>query len=207
MIPFSRTVDPFRRSTASTTDACSPPALASTRRPLDAYRQGIFPVKRRDPILWFRRIRAPCVPSRVHVSHSLRKSCARRRHDQVDCAFTARARRMCSAPRPTTPAHGSPGCAAYAAARAVSRIDRSVDGRRSPARSTASRWPSFRRISSRGAPTSRDRDGALAPQARSRCVRCFDASSNRHIWSPGRTHPRRGFLLRSRNGQETPAWG
>ena len=105
MIPFLGPADPFppvdQALDAPDGLLCAGASL-TTKRLVDAYRRGIFPwFNDGDPILWWSPDpRTVLRPSRVHVSHSLRK---RLRKDAflitIDRAFT-RVLDGCAAPRP-----------------------------------------------------------------------------------------------------------
>ncbi len=104
MIPFLGPADPFPpvdQALDHPDGLLAAGGSLSTRRLLDAYRRGIFPwFSEGDPILWWSPDpRTVLRPSRVHVSHSLRK---RLRKDAflitIDRAFT-RVLDGCAAPR------------------------------------------------------------------------------------------------------------
>ena len=104
MIPFLGPTDPF----PPVVDALEEPdgllaagGTLSTRRLVDAYRRGIFPwFNEGDPILWWSPDpRAVLRPSRVHVSHSLKKRLKKQAFlITFDRAF-ARVLDGCAAPR------------------------------------------------------------------------------------------------------------
>ena len=104
MIPFLGPADPFPPVDQALDDPDGLLAAGgslSARRLVDAYRRGIFPwFNEGDPILWWSPDpRTVLQPSKVHVSHSLRK---RLRKDAflvtIDRAF-ARVLDGCAAPR------------------------------------------------------------------------------------------------------------
>ena len=104
MIPFLGPADPFPPIDQALDDPdglLAAGASLSPRRLIDAYRRGIFPwFNEGDPILWWSPDpRTVLHPSRIHVSHSLRK---RLRKDAfritIDRAF-ARVLAGCAKPR------------------------------------------------------------------------------------------------------------
>ena len=104
MIPFLGPADPFPpvdQALDNPDGLLAAGASLSTRRLLDAYRHGIFPwFSEGDPILWWSPDpRTVLDPSRVHVSHSLRKRLRKEAFMiTIDRAF-ARVLEGCAAPR------------------------------------------------------------------------------------------------------------
>jgi leucyl/phenylalanyl-tRNA--protein transferase len=105
MIPFLGPADPFppvEQALDQPDGLLAAGGTLSTRRLVDAYRRGIFPwFNDGDPILWWSPDpRTVLRPSRIHVSHSLRKRL--RKEEFVvtfDRVFT-RVLHGCAAPRP-----------------------------------------------------------------------------------------------------------
>ena len=104
MIPFLGPADPFPPVEHALTDPDGLLAAGGTltlRRLVEAYRHGIFPwFNEGDPVLWWSPDpRTVLVPSRLHISHSLRK---RLKKDAflvtIDAAF-GRVLDGCAAPR------------------------------------------------------------------------------------------------------------
>ena len=104
MIPFLGPADPFPpvdQALDNPDGLLAAGGSLSTRRLLDAYRRGIFPwFSEGDPILWWSPDpRTVLRPSRVHVSHSLRKRLRKEAFFiTIDRAF-ARVLDGCAAPR------------------------------------------------------------------------------------------------------------
>ena len=105
MIPYLGPADPFppvEQALDQPDGLLAAGGSLSTRRLVDAYRRGIFPwFNEGDPILWWSPDpRTVLRPSRIHVSHSLRK---RLRKEEFlvtfDRVFT-RVLAGCAAPRP-----------------------------------------------------------------------------------------------------------
>jgi leucyl/phenylalanyl-tRNA--protein transferase len=105
MIPFLGPSDPFppvEQALDQPDGLLAAGASLSTRRLLDAYGRGIFPwFNEGDPILWWSPDpRTVLSPSRVHVSHSLRKRLKKEAFMiTIDRAF-GRVLDGCAAPRP-----------------------------------------------------------------------------------------------------------
>lgn len=105
MIPYLGPADPFppvEQALDQPDGLLAAGGTLSTRRLVDAYRRGIFPwFNDGDPILWWSPDpRTVLRPSRIHVSHSLRKRL--RKEEFVvtfDRVFT-RVLHGCAAPRP-----------------------------------------------------------------------------------------------------------
>ena len=182
MIPFLGPADPFPpvdQALDNPDGLLAAGASLSTRRLLDAYRHGIFPwFSDGDPILWWSPDpRTVLHPSRVHVSHSLRKRLRKEAFMiTVDRAF-AGVLDGCAAPRGGRRRHlAQPGDAPRlhrAARRRLRALDRSMDGRRARRRDLRRRdWPDvFRRVDVHAAHRRvEDRDGASGRAARSLVV-------------------------------------
>jgi leucyl/phenylalanyl-tRNA--protein transferase len=105
MIPFLGPTDPFppvEQALDNPDGLLAAGGSLSPRRLVDAYRHGIFPwFNEGDPILWWSPDpRTVLRPSRVHVSHSLRKRLRKNAFFiTIDRAFT-RVLDGCAAPRP-----------------------------------------------------------------------------------------------------------
>ena len=105
MIPFLGPADPFppvEQALDQPEGLLAAGGSLSTRRLVDAYRRGIFPwFNEGDPILWWSPDpRTVLRPSRIHISHSLRK---RLRKEEFVVTFDrvfARVLEGCAAPRP-----------------------------------------------------------------------------------------------------------
>ena len=140
MIPFLGPADPFppvEQALDQPDGLLAAGGSLTTRRLVDAYRRGIFPwFNEGDPILWWSPDpRTVLRPSRIHVSHSLRKK-LRKESFLVTHRSRVRARARWlrrAAPRRQRHVAQRRRCAApmrrlhHARARA---FDRSVDGRR-----------------------------------------------------------------------------
>jgi leucyl/phenylalanyl-tRNA--protein transferase len=104
MIPFLGPSDPFppvEQALDEPDGLLAAGGSLTTKRLLDAYRQGIFPwFNEGDPILWWSpNPRAVLRPSRIHVSHSLKKRLKKQAYwITIDRAF-ARVLEGCAAPR------------------------------------------------------------------------------------------------------------
>lgn len=104
MIPFLGPTDPFppvEHALDEPDGLLAAGASLSPRRLVEAYRHGIFPwFNEGDPILWWSpNPRTVLRPSRVHVSHSLRKRLRKEAFFiTIDRAFT-RVLEGCAAPR------------------------------------------------------------------------------------------------------------
>jgi len=105
MIPFLGPADPFppvEQALDQPDGLLAAGGSLTTRRLVDAYRRGIFPwFNEGDPILWWSPDpRTVLRPSRIHVSHSLRKKLRKESFLlTIDRAFT-RVLDGCAAPRP-----------------------------------------------------------------------------------------------------------
>ena len=139
MIPFLGPADPFppvEQALDQPDGLLAAGGSLTTRRLVDAYRRGIFPwFNEGDPILWWSPDpRTVLRPSRLHVSHSLRKKLRKASFlVTIDRAF-ARVLDGCAAPRAGDSGTwlSLPMRRAYTSlARGGPRaFDRSVDGRR-----------------------------------------------------------------------------
>ena len=139
MIPFLGPADPFppvEQALDQPDGLLAAGGSLTTRRLVDAYRRGIFPwFNEGDPILWWSPDpRTVLRPSRIHVSHSLRKKLRKESFlVTIDRAF-ARVLDGCAAPRAGRQRHvAEPADAPRlcgAACRRPRALDRSVDGRR-----------------------------------------------------------------------------
>ena len=105
MIPFLGPADPFppvEQALDQPDGLLAAGGSLTTRRLVDAYRRGIFPwFNEGDPILWWSPDpRTVLRPSRIHVSHSLRKKLRKESFLlTIDRVFT-RVLDGCAAPRP-----------------------------------------------------------------------------------------------------------
>ena len=105
MIPYLGPADPFppvEQALDQPDGLLAAGGTLSTRRLVDAYRRGIFPwFNEGDPILWWSPDpRTVLRPSRIHVSHSLRKRLRKEAFVVTfDRVFT-RVLQGCAAPRP-----------------------------------------------------------------------------------------------------------
>lgn len=105
MIPFLGPADPFppvEQALDQPDGLLAAGGTLTTRRLVEAYRQGIFPwFNEGDPVLWWSPDpRTVLVPSRIHVSHSLKKRLKKAAFlITIDAAF-ARVLDGCAAPRP-----------------------------------------------------------------------------------------------------------
>jgi leucyl/phenylalanyl-tRNA--protein transferase len=112
MIPFLGPADPFppvEQALDQPDGLLAAGGSLTTRRLVDAYRRGIFPwFNEGDPILWWSPDpRTVLRPSRIHVSHSLRKTLRKESFLlTIDRVFT-RVLDGCAAPRPGDPSTGS----------------------------------------------------------------------------------------------------
>jgi leucyl/phenylalanyl-tRNA--protein transferase len=139
MIPFLGPADPFppvEQALDQPDGLLAAGGSLTTRRLVDAYRRGIFPwFNEGDPILWWSPDpRTVLRPSRIHVSHSLRKKLRKESFLlTIDRVFT-RVLDGCAAPRPGDSGTwlSLPMRRAYASLHAagLAHFDRSVDGRR-----------------------------------------------------------------------------
>jgi leucyl/phenylalanyl-tRNA--protein transferase len=108
MIPFLGPTDPFppvEQALDHPDGLLAAGGTLSTKRLVDAYSHGIFPwFNDGDPVLWWSPDpRTVLVPSRVHVSHSLRKTLKKSAFlITVDAAF-GRVLDGCAAPRADEP--------------------------------------------------------------------------------------------------------
>jgi leucyl/phenylalanyl-tRNA--protein transferase len=104
MIPFLGPADPFppvEQALDEPDGLLAAGGSLTTKRLVDAYRQGIFPwFNEGDPILWWSpNPRAVLRPARIHVSHSLKKRLKKQAYRiTIDRAF-ARVLDGCAAPR------------------------------------------------------------------------------------------------------------
>lgn len=105
MIPFLGPTDPFppvEQALDHPDGLLAAGGTLTTKRLVEAYRQGIFPwFNEGDPVLWWSPDpRTVLVPSRIHVSHSLKKRLKKAAFlITIDAAF-ARVLDGCAAPRP-----------------------------------------------------------------------------------------------------------
>src|SRR5215213_2685797 len=112
MIPFLGPADPFPpvdQALDQPDGLLAAGGSLTTRRLVDAYRRGIFPwFNEGDPILWWSPDpRTVLRPSRIHVSHSLRKRLRKQAFlVTIDRVF-ARVLDGCAAPRAGDPSTGS----------------------------------------------------------------------------------------------------
>lgn len=104
MIPFLGPADPFppvEQALDHPDGLLAAGGTLTMKRLVDAYQQGIFPwFNEGDPVLWWSPDpRTILVPSRMHISHSLKKRLKKNNfHVTIDAAF-ARVLDGCAAPR------------------------------------------------------------------------------------------------------------